>query len=92
MALNLSTTLGFKWPRSVRFFSLCSRYSDSLRVGRSRVRIPVEARFSALVLPATGRTVRGSNAGGGKIFRTRQGRPWGHPASYTMGTGSISPG
>ena len=44
-----------------------SRYSDSLRAGRSRNRIPVAARFSAPVL--TG--------------------PGAHPASYTMGTGSL---
>jgi hypothetical protein len=25
---------------------------------------------------------------GGEIFRTCPDRPWGHPASYTMGTGS----
>jgi hypothetical protein len=28
---------------------------------------------------ATGWTVRGSNAGGGEIFRTRPDRPWGLP-------------
>jgi hypothetical protein len=36
-----------------------------------------------------GWTVWGSNPGGGEIFRARPGRPWGHPASYTMGTGSF---
>jgi hypothetical protein len=36
---------------------------------------------------ATGLTVRGSNPGGGEIFRTRPDRPWAHPASCTMGTG-----
>jgi len=30
---------------------------------------------------ATGWTVRGSNSGGGDIFRTRQDRPWG-PHSF----------
>jgi hypothetical protein len=37
---------------------------------------------------AKGMTVRGSNAGWGKIFRIRQDWPWVHPASYTRGTGS----
>ena len=31
----------------------------------------------------------GLNLGGGEIFRTRPDRPWAHPASYTMGTGSF---
>jgi hypothetical protein len=47
-----------------------SRYSDSLRTGRSGDRIPVGARFSALV----------------------QTGPGAHPASYTMGTRSVSRG
>jgi len=29
----------------------------------------------------------GSNPGGGKVFLTRPVPLWGHPASYTMGTG-----
>jgi hypothetical protein len=29
---------------------------------------------------ATGWTVRGSNPGGGEIFRTRSDRPWGTPS------------
>jgi len=36
-----------------------------------------------------GWTVRGTNSCGGEIFRTRPDRPWAHPASYTMGTGSF---
>jgi len=36
--------------------------------------------------------VRGTNPGGGKIFRTRPDRPGAHPASYTMGTVSLSRG
>ena len=44
--------------------------SDSLRVGRSGNRIPVEARYSAPV----------------------QTGPGAHPASYTIGTGSLSRG
>ena len=39
-----------------------------------------------------GGTVWGSNHGGGEILRSRQVRAWGLPASYTMGTGSLSPG
>jgi hypothetical protein len=35
-------------------------------------------------------TAMRSNPGGGEIFRTCPDRPWGHPASYTMGTGSFS--
>jgi hypothetical protein len=31
----------------------------------------------------------GSNSSGGEIFRTSPDRPWGHPASYSMGTGSF---
>jgi hypothetical protein len=39
---------------------------------------------------ATGWTVRGSNPGGGEIFRTRPNQPWGPPRLlYTMGTGSF---
>jgi len=38
---------------------------------------------------ATGWTVRGSNPGGGEIFRTCPDRPWAHPASCTMATGSF---
>jgi hypothetical protein len=36
-----------------------------------------------------GWTVRRSNPGGGEIFRTRPDRPWAHPTSYTVGTGSF---
>jgi hypothetical protein len=36
-----------------------------------------------------GWTIRGSNPGWGKIFRTRPDRPWGPRTSYTMGTGSF---
>jgi hypothetical protein len=38
---------------------------------------------------AMGWTVRGSNPGGGEIFRTRSVLHGAHPASYTMGTGSF---
>ena len=38
---------------------------------------------------ATGWTVRGSNPVGGEIFRTVQTGPETHPASCTMGTGSL---
>jgi len=38
---------------------------------------------------ATGWTVLGSNPGGSKIFRTLQTGLGAHPASYTMGTGSL---
>ena len=34
---------------------------------------------------ATGWTVRGSNPGGGQIFRTRPGRPWGPPSLLYSG-------
>ena len=33
--------------------------------------------------------VGGSNPGGGRIYRTCPDRPWAHPTSYTMGTGSF---
>jgi hypothetical protein len=39
--------------------------------------------FFSLIL-TTGWTVRGSNPGGGEIFRTRPHQPWDHPASNTM--------
>jgi hypothetical protein len=39
---------------------------------------------------ATGWTVRGSNPGGGEIFRTRPHRVWGpHYLLYKMGNGSL---
>jgi hypothetical protein len=38
---------------------------------------------------AAGWTVRGSNPGGGEIFRTSQVGPGAHQASYTVGTGSF---
>jgi hypothetical protein len=38
---------------------------------------------------ATDWTVRGSNPGGGAIFRTRPAGPGAHPASCTMDTGSF---
>ena len=38
-----------------------------------------------IIIIIMGWTVRGSNPGGGKIFRTRPD----HPAFYTMGTGSL---
>jgi hypothetical protein len=38
---------------------------------------------------ATGLTVRGSNPGGGEIFRSLQTGSAAHPASYTVGTGSF---
>jgi len=37
----------------------------------------------------TGWTVRGSNPGGGEIFRTCPDRPEDHTAFYTIGTGSF---
>ena len=41
---------------------------------------------------ATSYSVRESNPGGGEIFHTRPDRPGAHPASGTMGTGSLSRG
>jgi hypothetical protein len=45
-----------------------------------------------LIMPTdpipTGWKVRRSNPGEGEIPHTRPERPWAHPASYTMGTGS----
>jgi len=38
---------------------------------------------------ATSWAVRGSNPGGGEIFRTCPDRPWAHPVSCKMGTGSF---
>jgi len=38
---------------------------------------------------ATGWTIRGSNPGGGEIFRTRPDRPWGPLSPYTMGNVSF---
>jgi hypothetical protein len=38
---------------------------------------------------ATQDIVRGSNAGGGEIFRTCPDRPWGPPSPCIMGTGSF---
>jgi hypothetical protein len=35
------------------------------------------------------RILRESNLAGGAIFRTRQGRPWAHPPSCTIGTGYL---
>jgi hypothetical protein len=52
---------------SLQLITRHSRYSYSLRTGRSRDRIPV----------------------GGENFRTCPDRPWAHPASCTMGTGSF---
>ena len=40
-------------------------------------------------LLAKGWAVRGSNPGGGEIFRTRPDGPGAHPASYTMDTESL---
>jgi hypothetical protein len=37
----------------------------------------------------TGWTVRGSNPGGGKIFRTRPDRPWGPPSFITVSISSF---
>jgi hypothetical protein len=45
----------------------------------------------ALTRLATDWTVRGSNPGGGEIFRKRPDRPWGPPSLPTIGTAS-SPG
>ena len=41
---------------------------------------------------ATGWTVRGSNPGGGEIFRTCLDRPWGPPSLLYKGTGSFPGG
>jgi hypothetical protein len=41
---------------------------------------------------AIGWTVRGSNPGGARFSATVQTGPWAHPASFTMGTGSLSRG
>jgi hypothetical protein len=38
---------------------------------------------------ATGWTVRGSNPGGGEIFRIHPDQPGAHPASCTVGTGPV---
>jgi hypothetical protein len=57
-----------KFHNIQKYFTRLSRYSDSLRAGRSGDRISVGARFSAPV----------------------QTGPGTHPASYTMGTGSLS--
>ena len=47
-----------------------------------------------IVSPATfyGLGARGSNAGGGEIYRTHSAGPRVHQASYTMGTGSFPGG
>ena len=37
----------------------------------------------------TGWTIRGSNLGSGEKFSARPHRPWGYPASHTMGTGPL---
>jgi hypothetical protein len=54
--ITLSTNSAFFLNFASFFFGgeRCSRYSDSLRAGRSGDRIPVEARFSAPVQMGTG--------------------------------------
>jgi hypothetical protein len=61
---------GCMFPRRLcgSSFKVCSRYSDSLRAGRSVNRFPMGERFSAPVQTGLGA----------------------HPASYRMGTGSLS--
>jgi len=49
----------------------------------------MKADFFVLYRLATGWTVRGSNPVGGEFSAPVQTGPGAHPASYTMGTGSV---
>ena len=52
------------------------------------IRICIVGRDSSVDI-TTDQTVEESNPGGGEIFCTVPDRPWAHPASCTMGTGSF---
>ena len=67
-------------------FCVWWNYTDVKRINDS---------YTAVVwagIAQSGWTVQELNPGVGEIFRTRPYRPWDPPASYTMGTGSLSPG
>jgi len=67
-------------PSLFTFLPIFARYFTSVVGRHSSVGIATELR---------GWTVQGSNPAGGEIFCTCPDRPWAHPASCSMGTGSF---
>ena len=84
--------LSGRWrPLKVKAVTLLTSRRWSLQLHICCICLRVYLRF-LLTEFATGRTVRGSNPGGDEISRTVQADPGACPASYIMGTGSLSRG